>query len=88
MTFDELAKTLNFIRPNAEWALRGNSLEDLEWLDKLQIKPTEQEIVAGFAQYDAWKAEQEAEQAAAKAAAEAKLEALGLTADDLKALGL
>jgi hypothetical protein len=88
MTFDELAKTLNFIRPKAEWALRGNSLEDLEWLDKLQIKPTEQEIAAGFAQYDAWKAEQEAEQAAAKAAAEAKLAALGLTSDDLKALGL
>ena len=30
----------------------------------------------------------EAEKAAAKSAAEAKLEALGLTADDLKALGL
>jgi len=34
------------------------------------------------------KAEQDAAQAAKKAAAEAKLAALGLTADDLKALGL
>ncbi len=34
------------------------------------------------------KAEQEAAQTAAKASAQAKLEALGLTADDLKALGL
>ncbi len=88
MTFDELAKTLNFIRPNAEWALRGNSLEDLEWLDKLQIKPTEQEIAASFADYDAWKAEQDAAKAQARASAEVKLKALGLTADDLKALGL
>jgi hypothetical protein len=49
---------------------------------------TKAEYQAGFAQYDAWKAEQEAAQATAKAAAEAKLAALGLTADDLKALGL
>lgn len=34
------------------------------------------------------KAEQEAQAAAKKVAAEAKLAALGLTADDLKALGL
>ncbi len=34
------------------------------------------------------KAEQDAAKAAKKAAAEAKLAALGLTADDLKALGL
>ena len=33
-------------------------------------------------------AQEEASRAAAKAAAEAKLAALGLTADDLKALGL
>ena len=88
MNFDELAKILNYIRPNAEWALRGNSLKDLEWLDKLQIKPTEKEIKEGLAEYDAWKAEQEAAKASAKAAAEAKLEALGLTPADLKALSL
>jgi len=44
--------------------------------------------MAGFAQYDAWKAEQDAEQIAAKAAAQAKLAALGLTVEDLQALGL
>jgi hypothetical protein len=47
-----------------------------------------------FAQYKADKATQETQAAAqaeaktAKAKAQAKLEALGLTADDLKALGL
>jgi hypothetical protein len=47
-----------------------------------------------FAQWEAdkaeaqAKAEAEAQAASAKAAAEAKLEALGLTAGDLKALGL
>jgi hypothetical protein len=46
------------------------------------------EYEAGFAQYDAWKVEQDAAKAAAKAAAETKLAALGLTTDDLKALGI
>jgi hypothetical protein len=43
---------------------------------------------AGFAQYDAWQVEQDQAKATAKATAEAKLAALGLDADDLKALGL
>ena len=41
-----------------------------------------------LARLAAEQAEHEAEAAAKKAAAEAKLEALGLTAEDLKALGL
>ena len=64
----------------------ATSLDSIEWIKGERI--TKSEYEAGFAKYDAWKAEQEAEQAAAKLNAEAKLEALGLTADDLKALGL
>jgi len=53
------------------------------------IKPiTKAQFEAGFAQADAWKAEKEANAIAAKEAAQAKLAALGLTTDDLKALGL
>ena len=63
--------------------------EDYEGIEFLECEPiTKAEYEAGFAQYDAWKAEQDAAKAAAKETAEAKLEALGLTADDLKALGL
>jgi hypothetical protein len=63
--------------------------EDYEGIQFLECEPiTKAEYEAGFAQYDTWKAEQEAAQATAKASAEAKLIALGLTADDLKALGL
>jgi hypothetical protein len=55
---------------------------------------TEQEYVDFLANQEYWeqqaqaKAEALAASEAAKAAAEAKLEALGLTTDDLKALGL
>jgi hypothetical protein len=63
--------------------------EDYEGIQFLECEPiSKEEYEAGFAQYDVWKAEQDAAKVAAKEAAEAKLEALGLTPADLKALGL
>ena len=70
-----------------EYVIYGDDYDSINWFDK-PAAITKAQYEAGFAQYDAWKAEQEAEQAAAKASAEAKLAALGLTADDLRALGL
>jgi len=85
MKHTDKVKAIQFIRPDAEFNLIG---DDLTWLDQTQTQPTEEEIKAA---YIAYKAEQEADKTqeqAAKLAAEAKLTALGLTADDLKALGL
>ena len=82
-TFNQV---MGFLIPNGGYVARGDDYEGIEFLECEPI--TKEEFEAGFAQYDAWKAQQEAEQVAAKAAAEAKLAALGLTADDLKALGL
>ena len=79
-------EVLAMLIPNGGWVLRGDEYEGIEFLECDPISKTEFE--AGFAQYDAWKAEQDAQMAADKASATAKLEALGLTADDLKALGL
>ena len=74
------------ILPNGGWYIQGDEYEGIQFL---QCEPiTKAQFEAGFAQVDAWKAEQDAEAQAAKAGAEAKLAALGLTADDLKALGL
>ncbi len=36
---------LTKLKPNAEWVWRGDDYNDLEWLDKNQTKPTEQEIL-------------------------------------------
>jgi hypothetical protein len=77
---------MKMLRPQGGWILVGDDYKGLTFLECEPI--TEAELQAGFAKYDAWKAEQDAAKAQAKAAAEAKLEALGLTADDLKALGL
>jgi hypothetical protein len=79
-------EVLEMLIPQGGYVQYGEEYEGIQFLECEPI--TKAEYEAGFAQYDAWKAQQEAEAAAAKAAAEAKLAALGLTADDLKALGL
>jgi hypothetical protein len=80
------AEVLSMLIPTGGWAISGDDFENIQFIETTPI--TEAEFKAGFAQFDVWKAEQEAAALAAKAAAEAKLAALGLTADDLKALGL
>jgi hypothetical protein len=52
------------------------------------VRPSYEEIGAMITEIKNKEAEKLANKAAAKAAAEAKLAALGLTANDLKALGL
>jgi hypothetical protein len=80
------AEVLSYLIPDGGYVLTGDNFEGLEFREAEPI--TKEEYQAGFAQYDTWKAEQDAAKAQAKASAEAKLAALGLTADDLKALGL
>ena len=85
LSHNEKVKTIEFIRPNAEFVLRG---DDVEWLDKKQKQPSDQEIEDGYVAYqNKLKADIEAAEEAKKIA-EAKLAALGLTTNDLKALGL
>ena len=85
MNHIDKVRAIQFIRPNAEFVLTG---DELDWLDESQTKPTKAEIEAGWVAYQA--AEEAAEQAklTAKATAQAKLAALGLTVEDLQALGL
>jgi hypothetical protein len=89
MTEDSQVKgyqVLEMLIPQGGWTILGDSYEGIQFL---QCEPISKEAFeAGFTQYPTWKAEQDEAQAAAKLAAEAKLEALGLTPEDLKALGL
>jgi len=85
MKHSDKLNAIQFIRPSAEFALRGDFLE---WLDKNQIEPTEEEIETGWVAYQAKIESDKAEAQAKRTAALAKLEALGLDEDDLKALGL
>ena len=79
-------EVLEMLIPNGGYVATGQTYEGIEFLECEPI--TKKQWQDGFAQYDAWKAEQDAAQVAAKAAAQAKLAALGLTVEDLQALGL
>lgn len=81
------ADVIQFLTSGVEFEIKNDDYDSINWFGK---KPaiTKAEYEAGFAKYDAWKADQDAQAIAKKEAAQAKLAALGLTADDLKALGL
>lgn len=81
----QVLEAISFIRPNAAFCLRA---DNLEWLDDKQSEPTKAEIEAGWIAYESKVETDRVDAAAKKAAAEAKLAALGLDANDLKALGL
>ncbi len=74
-------EVLGFLIPNGGYVARGEEYEGIEFFECEPITKTEFE--AGFAQYDAWKAEQDAAKAAEK---QALLDRLGITAEEAKLL--
>jgi hypothetical protein len=80
------AEVLQMLIPTGGWVISGDDGKGVQFIEATPI--TKAQFEAGFAKYDNWKANEAEAKATAKAAAEAKLAALGLTTDDLKALGL
>jgi hypothetical protein len=80
-------EVLEMLCPEIQYTIYADDYDSINWFGKSPAI-TKAQFIAGFAQYDAWKANQEAQSIAKKESAEAKLAALGLTSDDLKALGL
>jgi hypothetical protein len=79
----EIVEAIHILRPKAEWIIQGDDYSGLEWLDKKQTKPTEEEIAAKIAELPQLKAATKATNAAQKAAL---LEKLGISADEAKLL--
>ncbi len=48
-----IVNALQSIRPAAQWVLRGDSYDGLEWLDEIQSKPTEAEVLAEVSRLEA-----------------------------------
>jgi hypothetical protein len=80
------SQVLKMLLPNGGYVATGETYEGIDFLECEPI--TKAQFEAGFAAFDKWQAEQDVAAADAKATAQAKLSALGLTTDDLKALGL
>jgi len=75
------ADVLNMLIPNGGWAIYGNDFEGIQFVECEPI--TKKQFEAGFAKFDAWKAEQDAIKESAKSAL---LDKLGITADEAKLL--
>ena len=48
-----IVSALLALKPGAEWTTKGDNYSDLEWLDKSQTKPTEDEVTAKIAELEA-----------------------------------
>jgi hypothetical protein len=83
-----LSKAILRLKPNAEFSFTENDYTTIKWDVLDGDAPTQAEINSAIELVKADEAKAQADKEAAKAAAEAKLAALGLTGDDLKALGL
>ena len=85
MEHNQIIKSLNFIRPDSKWLLQG---ETLVWQDDKQVEPTLSDIKQGYNAAIEKEEQDKKDAIAKKAAAEEKLIKLGLTVEDIKALGL
>jgi hypothetical protein len=74
-------EVLTMLIPTGGWVITGDDYEGIQFLECESI--TKAQFTAGFAQYDAWKADQDAKAETDKAALLAKL---GITADEAKLL--
>jgi hypothetical protein len=81
----QIAKAIRFINPDAKFKLNEN---EIIWQEGNKKISTDKEIEAGWIAYQAAQETEAEAKATAKATAQAKLAALGLTVEDLSALGL
>jgi hypothetical protein len=80
-------EVLRLLIPTGGWVIYEDDFDSIRY-DEGVTPITRKQFDEGFAQVDALKTEQADRLEADKEAAQSKLAALGLTADDLRALGL
>lgn len=83
-----LAEAIRFLLPETGFSFNRADYSTVKWDTTPANIPTQSEIDAAIEQVKANEIAAEAQAIADKASATAKLAALGLTTDDLKALGL
>jgi len=85
---DYLVAAIKKLKPNAQFTFTNNDYSTIKW-DVLEGEaPTQLEIDDAIKQVKAQEKSETSAKEKAKAAAQAKLAALGLTVEDLTALGL
>ena len=88
MQKDYLVEAIRKLKPTAEFSFIDNDYSTIKW-DVLEGNaPTQKEIDVAIQQVEADEIAKAEAKAEAKATAQSKLAALGLTVEDLQALGL
>jgi hypothetical protein len=82
------ALAINKLRPNCSWSFDNYDYSTIKWFESDSDAPTQKEIDEAIKEVKADEIAEAEAKAQAKATAEGKLAALGLTTDDLRALGL
>ena len=83
-----LIEAIKYLNPTAEFVITNDDYSTVIWHQLDGDAPTKTEIDAAIKQVKLDEVAESKAQAEAKAAAQAKLAALGLTVEDLQALGL
>jgi hypothetical protein len=76
MNHDDKVKIIQFLRPDAQFVLRG---DEIEWCDTVQKQPTQKEIEDAK---DAYLAKVQAEKSEALSKRQSILDRLGITAEE------
>lgn len=79
------ANVLGMLIPTGGWVIVGDDFDSIRY-DEGVAPITKKQFDDGFSAFDAWQQIQENAKTAAAASAVAKLEAIGLTADEIAAL--
>ncbi len=88
MNSQDLVKAIKYLKPNAEFSFEAADYSTIKWDILDGNAPTLSELQDALEQVKQNEADLLIDKTNKKLAAEAKLTALGLTADDLQALGL
>ena len=83
-----ISEAISHIHPNSEFVIYGDDLDGLTFLKPKNLTVTQEQVDVALIELEQIRQDEAEAKAAAKAAAQAKLAALGLTVEDLQALGL
>lgn len=81
-----LFKALMSLRPGVEFTITNDDISTIVWNVEGTVTPTQEEVDAEISRLQTAEAQEVVDKEYKKASALAKLEALGLTADDLTAI--
>ena len=79
----DILKVIQYINPNAKFQITDNDINQIQWLDGTTPISAE-DINAKISEYETAEATKETDRENKKASAKAKLEALGLTTEEIK----